>query len=97
MTQTLVAPEHGHAETGHAQPLKLVYQPALPLGNGKLFVWLFLSTEIMFFAALIGVYIVRPVRSRDLAKHARGASERADRFLQYGGADFVQRQHCAGT
>ncbi len=42
--------EHGH--------VKLEYQPALPLRNGKLFMWLFLSTEIMFFAALIGVYIV---------------------------------------
>ncbi|MBI2824856.1 MAG: heme-copper oxidase subunit III [Planctomycetia bacterium] len=46
-------PHHEHA--GH---LKLEYQPALPLPNGKLIVWLFLSTEIMFFAALIGVYIV---------------------------------------
>jgi cytochrome c oxidase subunit 3 len=42
----------------HAHPPKLEYQPALPLPNGKLFLWLFLSTEIMFFAGLIGVYIV---------------------------------------
>ena len=42
----------------HSHPVKLVYQPALPLPNGKLMMWLFLSTEIMFFAALIGVYIV---------------------------------------
>ncbi len=34
------------------------YQPALPISNGKTFMWLFLSTEIMFFAALFGVYIV---------------------------------------
>ena len=34
------------------------YQPALPISNGKAFMWLFLSTEIMFFAALIGTYIV---------------------------------------
>lgn len=34
------------------------YQPALPIPNGKTCVWLFLSTEIMFFAALIGTYIV---------------------------------------
>lgn len=34
------------------------YQPALPISNGKTFMWLFLSTEIMFFAALIGTYIV---------------------------------------
>ena len=47
---------HGHEE--HAHPIKLYYQPGLPIPNGKLFMWLFLSTEIMFFAALIGVYIV---------------------------------------
>jgi cytochrome c oxidase subunit 3 len=44
--------EHGH---GH---IKLQYHAGLPLTNTKLIVWLFLSTEIMFFAALIGVYIV---------------------------------------
>lgn len=44
--------DHGH---GH---IHLEYQPALPLNNGKLCMWLFLSTEIMFFAALIGTYIV---------------------------------------
>ena len=44
--------DHGH---GHVH---LEYQPALPLSNGKLCMWLFLSTEIMFFAALIGTYIV---------------------------------------
>ncbi len=30
----------------------------LPLPNGKLAIWLFLVTEIMFFAGLIGAYIV---------------------------------------
>lgn len=49
--------DHGHGDHGHGH-LKLVYQPGLPLPNGKLFMWLFLSTEIMFFAALIGTYIV---------------------------------------
>jgi cytochrome c oxidase subunit 3 len=34
------------------------YQPALPIPLGKTCVWLFLSTEIMFFAGLIGTYIV---------------------------------------
>ncbi len=43
---------HGH---GHVH---LTYQPSLPLPNGKVCMWLFLSTEIMFFAALIGMYIV---------------------------------------
>lgn len=41
---------HGHIE--------LKYQPAVPVPKGKLAVWLFLSTEIMFFTALIGTYIV---------------------------------------
>lgn len=38
--------------------IHLEYQPALPLRNGKVCLWLFLSTEIMFFAGLIGTYIV---------------------------------------
>jgi len=42
---------HGHGP-------QFDYQPALPITNGKTFMWLFLSTEIMFFAALIGTYIV---------------------------------------
>src|SRR5262245_46311090 len=32
--------------------------PGLPLTNGKLAMWLFLATEIMFFSGLIGAYIV---------------------------------------
>jgi cytochrome c oxidase subunit 3 len=48
MSTTEHAPHH----------LVLQYQPGLPLTRGKTIMWLFLSTEIMFFAALIGVYIV---------------------------------------
>jgi cytochrome c oxidase subunit 3 len=49
---------HGHSDPfGPAQPM-FEYHPGLPLPNSKLFMWLFLSTEIMFFAALIGVFIV---------------------------------------
>ena len=44
--------DHSH------HPPKLYYQPALPIPTGKTCVWLFLSTEIMFFAGLIGTYIV---------------------------------------
>jgi cytochrome c oxidase subunit 3 len=47
---------HDH-DTGHGH-VKLEYQPALPIGRGKTCLWLFLSTEIMFFAGLIGTYIV---------------------------------------
>lgn len=46
--------DHGHSG-GH---LQLEYHPGLPLSLGKLIIWLFLSTEIMFFAGLIGTYIV---------------------------------------
>ena len=48
---------HDHDDHGHGH-LKLEYQPALPISSGKLCLWLFLSTEIMFFAGLIGTYIV---------------------------------------
>ena len=41
---------HGH--------IQLEYHPGLPMANGKTCMWLFLSTEIMFFAGLIGTYIV---------------------------------------
>jgi cytochrome c oxidase subunit 3 len=49
--------DHGHSDHGHGH-LVLQYQPALPISKGKLCLWLFLSTEIMFFAGLIGTYIV---------------------------------------
>jgi cytochrome c oxidase subunit 3 len=49
------ADDHAQAHAGHVH---LQYHPGLPLSNGKLIVWLFLSTEIMFFAGLIGTYIV---------------------------------------
>jgi cytochrome c oxidase subunit 3 len=49
--------DHGHGDGGHGH-LTLQYHPGLPLTNSKLIVWLFLSTEIMFFAGLIGTYIV---------------------------------------
>ncbi|MEO2008591.1 MAG: cytochrome c oxidase subunit 3 [Pirellulaceae bacterium] len=49
--------DNHHDDHDHG-PLQLQYQPALPITIGKLCLWLFLSTEIMFFAALIGTYIV---------------------------------------
>jgi cytochrome c oxidase subunit 3 len=50
------AAHHGAEHAGGHVPLD--YHPGLPIPNGKLIVWLFLSTEIMFFAGLIGTYIV---------------------------------------
>lgn len=49
--------DHSHDDHGHGH-IKLQYQRSLPIANGKLCLWLFLSTEIMFFAGLIGAYIV---------------------------------------
>jgi cytochrome c oxidase subunit 3 len=50
---------HGHDDGhGHHGHVTLQYQPGLPLTRGKLIMWLFLSTEIMFFAALLGSYVV---------------------------------------
>jgi cytochrome c oxidase subunit 3 len=42
----------------HPPAIALRYHFGLPLTNAKLIVWLFLSTEIMFFSGLIGAYIV---------------------------------------
>jgi len=52
--------DHGHHgdDHGHHGHVTLQYQPGLPLTRGKLIMWLFLSTEIMFFAALLGSYVV---------------------------------------
>jgi heme/copper-type cytochrome/quinol oxidase subunit 3 len=52
--------DHGHHDDGHGHHghVHLQYQPGLPLSRGKLIMWLFLSTEIMFFAALLGSYVV---------------------------------------
>ncbi|MGN6136270.1 MAG: cytochrome c oxidase subunit 3 [Aureliella sp.] len=50
---------HGHALRPHSHGESgLIYQPALPMSRGKTLLWLFLSTEIMFFSALIGTYVV---------------------------------------
>jgi cytochrome c oxidase subunit 3 len=51
-------PHEGPGPLGHDPHTALQYQPALPIPNGKTCLWLFLSTEIMFFAGLIGAYIV---------------------------------------
>jgi cytochrome c oxidase subunit III len=47
-----------HGRSDHVHPVKLEYQPGLPIPLGKTIIWLFLSTEIMFFAGLIGTYVV---------------------------------------
>jgi cytochrome c oxidase subunit 3 len=43
-----------HAAAGHEHELHM----GMPLRNGKLAMWLFLVTEIMFFTAIIGTYLL---------------------------------------
>src|SRR6516165_5915167 len=56
-----------HAVAEHPQS-----HMGLPLPNGKLAMWLFLVTEIMFFTALIGTYLILrssiPTDPRDVIK-----------------------------
>jgi len=63
MTASAISIPHDHGHSGghgdgHHGHVHLQYQPGLPLSRGKLIMWLFLSTEIMFFAALLGSYVV---------------------------------------
>jgi cytochrome c oxidase subunit III len=44
--------------TAHATHDEPVLHMGLPMPNGKLAMWLFLVTEVMFFTGLIGAYIV---------------------------------------
>lgn len=55
MSHTATAPAHTHVPT-----LKM----GVPIPNGKLGMWLFLGTEIMFFTAFIGTYIVLRLGSK---------------------------------
>ena len=50
---------HGHANTPS------MVKMGLPIPNSKLGMWLFLGTEIMFFTAFIGAYIVLRIGSVD--------------------------------
>src|SRR5437764_14269396 len=55
MSHTAEAPAHSHVPA-----LKM----GVPIPNGKLGMWLFLGTEIMFFTAFIGTYIVLRLGSK---------------------------------
>jgi heme/copper-type cytochrome/quinol oxidase subunit 3 len=58
MAQAPVIPVGTHADSGqplHITPASLEAHPVTP---GKVAMWLFLATEIMFFTGLIGSYIV---------------------------------------
>ena len=51
-----------HSGTSLAEPRPM----GLPISDGKLAIWVFLGTEIMFFTGLIGAYIVLRVGNADL-------------------------------
>lgn len=55
MSHTAPVSDHGHVPA-----LKM----GVPIPNGKLGMWLFLGTEIMFFTAFIGTYIVLRLGSK---------------------------------
>jgi heme/copper-type cytochrome/quinol oxidase subunit 3 len=55
MSHTATAPDHTHVP---------VLKMGVPIPNGKLGMWLFLGTEIMFFTAFIGTYIVLRLGSK---------------------------------
>ena len=55
MSHTATVPDHSHVP---------VLKMGVPIPNGKLGMWLFLGTEIMFFTAFIGTYIVLRLGSK---------------------------------
>ena len=80
-----------------AQHIKLQYQPGLPIPLGKTIIWLFLSTEIMFFAGLIGTYVVLRFGAPTWPlTHEVHLSEPIWR-VQYVRADLLQRDGGART
>ena len=50
------SPDHGHDESGPLMAHGSILQTQIT--NGKICMWLFLGSEIMFFTGLIGAYIV---------------------------------------
>jgi heme/copper-type cytochrome/quinol oxidase subunit 3 len=67
-------------------------QRGIPVSNGKLAMWLFLVTEIMFFTGLIGTYIVLRLGTpgRGLAETLRCASQRSLGRHQHVCPDFFK-------
>src|SRR5260370_37346165 len=55
-----------HAPSVHApaHPHVPALKMGVPIPNGKLGMWLFLGTEIMFFTAFIGTYLVLRLGSK---------------------------------
>ncbi len=49
---------HFESQDSRSPHFPLEYQAAIPMPRSRVAIWLFLSTEIMFFTALIGSYIV---------------------------------------
>ena len=70
------------AATTPAPPLKM----GLALPNSKLCMWLFLGTEIMFFTALIGTYIVLRLSAVDSAGERAWPTNEMTHIVTWAGA-----------
>ena len=71
----------------------------LPLPNGKLAMWMFLVTEIMFFTALIGVYMIlrtRPDPPRSAGRRRTKSISSRNWRHQHLRADLLQPHGRAG-
>jgi cytochrome c oxidase subunit III len=66
--------DHGYVP--EAQAPDPAIGPGNPTPPGKIGIWLFLASEIMFFVALLGTYVVLRAGSADLfARHSAGLSK----------------------
>ena len=70
------------SHTDAAPPLKM----GLKLPNSKLCMWLFLGTEIMFFTALIGTYIVLRLSSIDVEGNRAWPTNEVTHIVTWAGA-----------
>ena len=70
------------SHTDAAPPLKM----GLKLPNSKLCMWLFLGTEIMFFTALIGTYIVLRLSSIDVEGNRAWPPNEVTHIVTWAGA-----------
>lgn len=72
MTETIL--DHGYVPEEHAP--EPVFSHGDPTPPGKIGIWLFLASEIMFFVAILGTYVILRAGSPELfAKHAAALSK----------------------
>ena len=77
---------HGFVPEEHApEPVISHGDPTPP---GKVGIWMFLASEIMFFIAILGTYIILALARRNCSRNSRWCSQAAWRG-QHAGADSV--------